>query len=178
MFFMPGVIGECGRGDGRRPVVQLYTLLVCTSLITFHRFLRVVAEYCRGICGRSMTSVVCVIERRAFLYIVVQSVGAVVGAALLKALSPDYSDMNVVVCTPMPNNDVSMGQVFGIELFLTFVLVMTVFATCDSNRTGIGGSGPLAIGLAIAMCHLWAVRAIRRPIYTIRLLSAVTLGGA
>ena len=97
------------------------------------------------------------VEYRAFLYIVVQSVGAIVGAALLKALTYTSTDRDVV-CTPTPGRGVSLGQVFGVELFITFVLVMTVFATCDSLRTGIGGSGPLAIGLAITMCHLWAVR--------------------
>jgi len=104
--------------------------------------------------------VLSVFERSAFLYIVVQTVGAIVGAALLKGLLPDYGSSVDVVCTPKPSDGVSLGQVFGIELFVTFVLVMTVFATCDTNRSGIGGSGPLAIGLAIAMCHLWAVRRI------------------
>jgi len=96
---------------------------------------------------------------RAVLYVVVQSVGAIVGAGILKGLTwvPDEYKGDVV-CTPGPSNDnISLGQIFGVEMFCTFVLVMTVFATCDSDRTGIGGSGPLAIGLSIAMCHLWAV---------------------
>jgi len=87
---------------------------------------------------------------------VVQSLGAMAGAGILKGLSPVST--NELLCTPAPAPGVSVAQTFGIELFITFILVMTVFATCDSNRTGIGGSGPLAIGLAIAMCHLWAVR--------------------
>ena len=78
------------------------------------------------------------------------------GAGILKALTPD--GLNESLCTPTPAAGVSIAQTFGYELLLTFVLVMTVFATCDWNRSGIGGSGPLAIGLAIAMCHLWAVR--------------------
>jgi len=50
------------------------------------------------------------------------------------------------------------GQIFGIELVISFVLVMTVFATCDSLRSEFGELGPLAIGLSVSMCHLWAVR--------------------
>ena len=96
----------------------------------------------------------------AFLYIVVQSVGAIAGAGILKGLTP--SSTADVVCTPKPGTGFSWGQVFGIELFITFVLVLTVFATCDSLRTGFGGSGPLAIGLSITMCHLWAVSTIFR----------------
>jgi len=49
-----------------------------------------------------------------------------------------------------------MAETFFIELLVTFVLLLAVFATCDSLR-GFSGSGPLAIGLAISMCHLWAV---------------------
>jgi len=89
------------------------------------------------------------------LYVVVQSLGAIAGAAVLKAVS--VSGTNDALGTPTPGSGVTYGQIFIIELIISFVLVFTVFATCDSNRSGIGGSGPLAIGLSIAMCHLWAV---------------------
>lgn len=49
---------------------------------------------------------------------------------------------------------VSPVQGFGIELIITFILVSTVFATCDKHRTSLNGSGPLAIGLSVTMCHL------------------------
>ena len=84
-----------------------------------------------------------------------QSLGAVVGAAVLKAVS--VSGTNEALGTPVPSAGVTQAQAFIIELIISFVLVLTVFATCDSLR-GIGGSGPLAIGLSISMCHLWAVR--------------------
>jgi len=93
---------------------------------------------------------------RAVLYVVVQTVGAVTGAGVLKGLSANNT--NNALCTPAPSDGVTEGQIFGIEMFITFILVFTVFATCDSLRTGFGGSGPLAIGLSLTMCHLWAVR--------------------
>lgn len=92
-----------------------------------------------------------------FLYILVQSVGAIAGAGILKALR-DTNGAVDSLCTSKPSEGVSLGQVFGYELIITFVLVMTVFASCDSLRSGFGGSGPLAIGLSVSMCHLWAVR--------------------
>jgi len=89
---------------------------------------------------------------------VVQSVGAIAGAGILDGLTIVTNTTKDVVCTPHPSPGVTLGMTFGVEAITSFVLVMTVFATCDSLRSGIGGSGPLAIGLSITMCHLWAVR--------------------
>jgi len=108
-----------------------------------------------------------VVGGSAFLYVVVQSLGAMVGAAILLALLPGNSS-NSTLCTPKPASGISLGQLFGYELIITFVLVLAVFASCDTNRE-MGGSGPLAIGLAIAMCHLWAVR-----IYSIQYTAQTT----
>ena len=93
---------------------------------------------------------------RALLYVVVQSAGALAGAWVLKVISVSGTVDKLGLTTP--GHGVSAGQTFVIELVITFVLVLTVFASCDSVRSGIGGSGPLAIGLSITMCHLWAVR--------------------
>ena len=43
------------------------------------------------------------------------------------------------------------------EVMITFILVFTVFATTDSTRNDLNGSGPLAIGLSVTMAHLVAV---------------------
>jgi len=104
---------------------------------------------------------------RAVLYVLGQTLGAIGGAEILKVVSLNGTNDNL--CTPMPADGMAPTQTFVVELLITFVLVMTVFATCDSLRTGIGGSGPLAIGLSIAMCHLWAVRRSQstlRPVKT------------
>jgi len=50
-----------------------------------------------------------------------------------------------------------LHKAWGIELMITFVLVFTVFASCDKKRTDLGGSIPLTIGLSVTLCHLFAV---------------------
>lgn len=49
---------------------------------------------------------------------------------------------------------VSSGQGIAVELLTTFVLLSTVFATVDSSRSDLNGSGPLAIGLSVTVCLL------------------------
>ena len=45
-----------------------------------------------------------------------------------------------------------------IEFVITFVLVLTVYAAAADDENDVKGSAPLAIGLAITIAHLFAVR--------------------
>ena len=49
---------------------------------------------------------------------------------------------------------------FLIEFAVTFVLVLTVYAAAADEENDVKGSPPLAIGLAIAIGHLFAVSII------------------
>ena len=53
----------------------------------------------------------------------------------------------------------SPGQGFGQEFLISFGLVLVVYAAaCDEiNAANVKGSAPLAIGLAIAIGHLFSV---------------------
>jgi len=93
------------------------------------------------------------------LYIIVQSLGALVGAALLLVLTGQESKETPSIGAVGLNAKVSAGAGFGIEFFITFVLVLVVYAAAaDENNAGsVKGSAPLAIGFAISIGHLFAV---------------------
>lgn len=93
------------------------------------------------------------------LFILSQCLGATVGAAILYAVVPDtVRGAAGLGCTGV-SPSISVGQAFGIEFMITMVLVLVVFAAAaDANNAGsVKGSAPLAIGLSITTCHLFAI---------------------
>jgi aquaporin-4 len=94
---------------------------------------------------------------RAFLYVLAQCAGAVFGAFLVYMFHPvrerDWNLGNTEIQEP-----VTRAAAFFLELVITFILVFTVFASCDRNRTDLGGSAALAIGFSVTCCHLFAIK--------------------
>lgn len=93
---------------------------------------------------------------RAILYVICQCVGAIAGSALLMGVTPQKLRGPLGMTTV--SSDLTEEQAFGVEFLITFVLVFTVFGSCDSKRTDLNGSAPLTIGLSVTMCHLFAVK--------------------
>nr|XP_039251923.1 aquaporin-4-like [Styela clava] len=92
---------------------------------------------------------------RGILYVIAQMVGAMCGSAILKGITPDDIEGNLAADMIMPG--VSVGAGFGVEFLITWQFVMTVFATTDPNRKDLMGSPALAIGISIAIGHLFAI---------------------
>uniref|UniRef100_A0A0B6ZX72 Aquaporin n=1 Tax=Arion vulgaris TaxID=1028688 RepID=A0A0B6ZX72_9EUPU len=92
---------------------------------------------------------------KAVFFILFQLIGAVIGAGILFGLTPESYHGNLGMT--MVNSKINLGQAVGIEFFVTLVLVFAVFASCDAKRKDLNGSTPLSIGLAVTMCHLWAI---------------------
>ncbi|ROT75608.1 aquaporin 1 [Penaeus vannamei] len=101
---------------------------------------------------------------RALIYIVCQCLGAIVGAAILKGVTP--ADIQGSLGMTLRNEKIDTAQALGIELLITFVLVITVFGACDERRNDVKGSAPLAIGLSITTCHLFARGSCVAMVYT------------
>ncbi|KAF7668477.1 hypothetical protein LDENG_00008030 [Lucifuga dentata] len=92
---------------------------------------------------------------KSVFYVVAQCLGAVTGAGIIYFITPAAVRGNLGVT--LVNPTISVGHALLVELLITFELVFTVFATCDSKRTDLGGSAGLAIGFAVAIGHLFAI---------------------
>ncbi|KAH1176543.1 aquaporin-2 [Mauremys mutica] len=92
---------------------------------------------------------------RAVFYVVAQLLGAVAGAALLHELTPPNIRGHLAI--NRLHNDTTPGQAVTVELFLTFQLVLCVFASTDDQRSDNVGSPALSIGLSVAAGHLLGI---------------------
>ncbi len=82
-------------------------------------------------------------------YILTQCIGAIAGAVALMILYPDVLRDATSLGTPLLGPGVDVTQAIGIELLLTFFLMLAVFGTAlDKRGPSLGGFG---IGLVITM---------------------------
>ncbi|KAA0708766.1 Aquaporin-4 [Triplophysa tibetana] len=92
---------------------------------------------------------------KAVFYLLAQCLGALVGAAILYGVTPASVRGGLGVTSVNP--EITTGHAIVIELIITFELVFTVFATCDTKRSDLKGSAALAIGLSVCIGHLFAI---------------------
>ncbi|CAD5121659.1 unnamed protein product [Dimorphilus gyrociliatus] len=91
---------------------------------------------------------------KAVFYIVAQCLGGIVGAAILYGLTPSNLKPTLLGTTsPAPN--VTDGQAFGIELFISSIFSFSVFSTTDPIHND--GSSPFVVGIVVAAIHMYAV---------------------
>lgn len=90
----------------------------------------------------------------AILYMTAQCIGAIIGAAYLESVTP--AALAKTLGANIVHSDVVPSSAFGVETAVTYVLVLTVFASCDGTRN-MYGSSPLSIGLAVAIGNIFAV---------------------
>ncbi|KAJ7317772.1 hypothetical protein JRQ81_003934, partial [Phrynocephalus forsythii] len=89
---------------------------------------------------------------RAVFYVVAQILGAVTGAALLHQLTPHHIRGSLAINKVY--NNTTTGQAVTMELFLTFQLILCIFASTDDRRSDNIGSPALSIGFSVALGHL------------------------
>ncbi|KAK8789058.1 hypothetical protein V5799_021166, partial [Amblyomma americanum] len=91
---------------------------------------------------------------RSFFYLCSQLIGGITGAAILRAVTPE-ARQGALGGTGL-SEGVTPLMGLGVETCITFILVLTVFGVCDANRLDVQGSAPLAIGLSVTTCHVFA----------------------
>ncbi|XP_023344034.1 aquaporin AQPAe.a [Eurytemora carolleeae] len=96
---------------------------------------------------------------RGCIYVLAQNFGAIAGAGLLRGLVSTELRGGAGLGATGVDPNLSIVQAVGVEMMITMVLVLTVYgAAADENNTeSVKGSAPLAIGLSIATCHLFAI---------------------
>nr|XP_033785608.1 aquaporin-4 [Geotrypetes seraphini] len=93
---------------------------------------------------------------KAIFYILAQCLGAIAGAGLLYLVTP--SDVAGDLGLTTINDKLSAGHGLLIEVIITFQLIFTIFASCDSKRDDVTGSIALAIGFSVTIGHLCAIK--------------------
>jgi len=93
------------------------------------------------------------------LYMIAQCVGAIFGAAILRFSVPEKMRGADTLGVTVLGRGVTASQAVATEMVITMVLLLVIFgAAADSvNSKTVKGSAPLAIGLSVAACHLYAV---------------------
>ena len=94
---------------------------------------------------------------RAVCYIIAQCVGGIAGAGILYGVTPGV--VHGRLGATKVHSEMGLGQAFGVEFMITFLVVFTVFANLEPKRMDMG-SRSLAIGLAVILGHLFAVRTL------------------
>jgi len=93
---------------------------------------------------------------KGLLYMAAQFLASIIATPLLMvtmALKPETLGGYNSLSGPEDNK---IFRAFFTEMILTFLLIMTVFATIDPSRENTA-MGPLAIGMAVGVAHLIAV---------------------
>lgn len=96
---------------------------------------------------------------RALFFILCQLIGSCMAVITLRnmILVPESIGQEITNgTTVLPqigltllNPRLTFIQGFGIEVIITFILLVTIMSSIDSKRTDLGGSFPLSIGLAV-----------------------------
>lgn len=91
--------------------------------------------------------------KEALGYMVAQCIGAVVGSAILYALTTTGSYGVSTATGANGFSEGAMAQAFIAEVVFTFVFVLVVLGTTDSKK-GAGNLAGLAIGLTLILVHI------------------------
>jgi len=94
---------------------------------------------------------------RGLLYLCAQCLGSTAGAGTLSLLLSEKVRGSQGVGKTALAVGVNPGQAVGVELLITTLLVLVVFVATNEQLNNDKFPAPLAIGLSISVCHLFAI---------------------
>ncbi|XP_012730861.2 aquaporin-4 [Fundulus heteroclitus] len=145
-------------GEAKPPPADLVLISLCFGL-SIATMVQCFGHISGGHINPAVTAAMVVTRKlslaKGVFYVLAQCLGAITGAGILYAVTP--ADVRGSLGVTMVNSKISLGHALLVELFITFELVFTIFATCDAKRTDLSGSASLAIGFAVAIGHLFAI---------------------
>lgn len=92
----------------------------------------------------------------AAMYIVFQVIGAIIGSVILALLTSNVDGLSGTGANTCQDGVSIVGGLLA-EIFFTFVFVLVVLGTTDSEK-GAGNFAGLAIGLSLILVHLACIR--------------------
>lgn len=109
----------------------------------------------------------------ALMYMIFQTLGAIAGAGILLYLAPDPESG---LGANGLQDDITMQQGFIAEFVFTFIFVLVVLATTDSER-GAGERAGFFIGLTLVLVHLVCIGITGTSVNPARSIGPALLAG-
>lgn len=93
-----------------------------------------------------------IFERAASLYYISYPSGAIAAVFTLKFLVHGAPEADLTLAHSFLNENLSPVQGFTIEMFLGFLLLLTVFGVGDENLPEARFTAPLVVGCVVIVC--------------------------
>jgi len=155
-----------GCGSALRPALSHQEFDVVQVSLAFGLAVFVGAQVCGPISGGYMNPAVVIgglVARRlsairSILFVAFQIIGAIVGAGVLQAFTPNTLPqhslgMNSLYDNQNPDTQVRAYQGFFMELIVTMVFVLLILNVTE-ERNGPQWSPPMMIGLTVTLAHV------------------------
>jgi len=159
LFLLNIVTVACASGMGTQDSLSASTVSIGIGIaLSIATLAQVIGHISGGHINPAVTVGMMAIRKitpiKGFLYIIAQLLGAVAGSGLGYGLTPPGSRGGLGINAVSAKIDLKPVQAFGLELFFTFLLVLTVCAVTDPGKKVEPYGTTLAIGISILVCHV------------------------
>ncbi|XP_065053812.1 aquaporin-1-like isoform X3 [Rhopilema esculentum] len=159
IFLLNIIMVACGSGVGTQQSFSASTVSIGIGIaLSISTLAQAIGHVSGGHINPAVTAGMMAIRKispiKGFLYIIAQLLGAVAGSGLGYGLTPAKVRGGLGINALNEAIGVKPVQGFGLELFFTFLLVLTVCAVTDPGKKVEPYGTTLAIGISILVCHV------------------------